>query len=617
MKPRKNTHVPVSIQIPYGPPVRNGKRTALTGGVRWEIDIDHPEMKRRAEMIMRLDPMLPPEDVVDVVYETYTNFLCHCGRILIRNGQNGAGTPSFRCKTCKKNMSIWNTFELTLWRYKKSVCGALTTMNGLAVQTSSELFGIGKGALTEVAMSLPTVKYSKTGELEILEYDGKRYGIVTNDMIYKGRKGVMLGICGGLSTTTLGNENTGEGLQEFFDDIEKRVGTDHYVFIMDMRLNVAKMILERWGEHAIIILQNHTVWGDVQVYFYYNGWYTLRLRTDAFTEPSMKRREEALLGVGEIELYEGLKGVTPRISLKSVTDGRLKETAGELLTQLLNTDWGSDGRVDLVMRQKLVKLNALLKELDRRGVDLRTELTILRSILEGLVTQYAHTIKKMTKKKIINAWRVVTFLKEEVNHLSEQLLKEPLPSKEKKPPSSQSSTGKATKNDHWVKFIMKPRLLYRGPLDNGQLPAAALWILGLLRLLFEGKEITNNRCEGRFGVIGLALRQGRSIQLDRALTKVHLQSEDLASNLAWLHANYPLPEMGRRGDRGSRTQIKVGHRYHMGYVNRRGEHSERDIDVLSKKRKTFTAHCHEKDMVLTFRRSRVKYITLVSPIECS
>lgn len=597
-----------SITVPYIPPERSVKRISVES-VQWHIDADDFTMGKRAEIITKLDPMLPSEDVVWFVYSTWGNFSCRCcGSTLVFDGQNGAGTPSLLCKSCGKKMSIWNTYELTIWRYKKMLCAILHYFYGGTVESSSLLYGVGKGALNEMRLCFPSVKYSRDGPLEIVEYDGDKYGVVTIDMIYKGRKGVMLGVCGGLNTTSLGNENTCEGLPEFFDDLDKKVAdVDNYVFVMDMRISVAKMILERYGEKAIIVLQNHTIWGDVLVYFYRDGWYTLRLRTDAFAESSQKRDEELLLGVGEIELYEGLKGVRADTSLRDIAENKLRKKIEELIVQLGNAVWDEKGRVDLVMYPKLIKLNSLLKELKRRKIDITYYINTLRMMIGDLVDQYATSINRTVKKKIVNAWSALKILKEDVNRLSEALLKEPLSSKDKGAKQKEAEKPQI-KEESLVKFLTKPKLIYRGRMNGPLVPEQALWILALLKLIFDGKEITTNPCEGRFGVIGMMLRQGRSIYLERAVTKVHLQKQDIKTTIMWLVEQYPIKDIGKRGMRGDRKRLEIGGRYLITYVNRRGEKTERVIDVLDRKKKYIIAYCHTRQETLTFKRCRIKSI---------
>ena len=56
-----------------------------------------------------------------------------------------------------------------------------------------------------------------------IKYDGTRYGIVTIDMMYKGHKGLMLGVSGDLKFGNLGNEDSGDGLDEFFNTLEEQI----------------------------------------------------------------------------------------------------------------------------------------------------------------------------------------------------------------------------------------------------------------------------------------------------------------------------------------------------------------------------------------------------------
>ncbi len=58
---------------------------------------------------------------------------------------------------------------------------------------------------------------------------------------------------------------------------------------MDTKTSVAHRILDRRGERAIAVMQSHRVWGDVFDYFHRERWYTLRIKTDAFTYVSVRR----------------------------------------------------------------------------------------------------------------------------------------------------------------------------------------------------------------------------------------------------------------------------------------------------------------------------------------
>ncbi|KXA90157.1 hypothetical protein AKJ61_01305 [candidate division MSBL1 archaeon SCGC-AAA259B11] len=182
---------------------------------------------------------------------------------------------------------------------------------GGSVEDISELLGVGKGALNEARTCLSDLKYSRTGPAEVIEYDGLKIGIVTQDMIYKGREGVMLGVSGGLQMTEIGNEKTCEGLNTYFDELEEKLDVDKLLVLMDMNTTVAKKLLELFQEKVIIVLQNHSNWGDVYVYFYRGGWRTLRLRTDAFTEPSFSRdfleRSPAVARVWVVRLFRSEK----------------------------------------------------------------------------------------------------------------------------------------------------------------------------------------------------------------------------------------------------------------------------------------------------------------------
>jgi hypothetical protein len=593
-----------AVEVPYAPPSRNG-RVSHACGIRWVLDVDDPLMRERAEALLMLDPALPHEDAVAFALRTWGGFLCRrCGHPLVFDGQNGAGTTSLLCNRCGHKASIWNTYELRLFQYKKILMGILLCVHGCSVKNSASLVGIGEWALREAVMGLPEVRYSRSGDIEVIDYEGERFAVVTIDMIYKGSRGMMLGVSGGLSTAELGNENTGEGLKAFFDELERRIGAERYLFIMDMKQSVASMILERFKERAVIVLQSHSVLGDVLVYFNRNGWHTLHLRTDAFSETSSKRDEGRLLSPGEVELYEGLKWPGAGASARSMSVEWLKEMVSELLLQLANVDWEAEGRIDIVMKAKIARLNALIKELERRKEPTEGYVQALREQIDGLIGRYGRSIRRTMKRKIVNAWSSLKVLRGDVERLSEALLKEPLP--ERVPDAGQDERSESgPEKDARPKMSTRPMRVYRGPMDDPSVPEEGRWIIGLLKVTFGGKDITTNECEGRFGVIGMELRRGRSIYLERAVTRVLLQSRGLQMTMDWLVESYPMERMGRRGNRGERKHLRIGERYLITYRDRWGVATERVIDVEGRKGDCVLARCHLRNDRRTFKRRRI------------
>ena len=62
----------------------------------------------------------------------------------------------------------------------------------------------------------------------------------------------------------------------------------------------------------------------------------------------------------------------------------------------------------------------------------------------------------------------------------------------------------------------------------------------LLSKIFNGREITTNACEGTFGNMGTLIRSGRSIVLERALTKNMLAAGDMGETVRWFNGSYPM-----------------------------------------------------------------------------
>ena len=585
----------MDYQIDYKAPVRN--LNSRTNGQHWNLNIPDDEMQRRSEYLLCMDPMLDYDSIASMIMEKYGNFSCRfCYSPLVMDGKNGSGTKEFLCMKCKRKMSLYNTFELVTFRYRKELTAFLSYVHSTSSEGTASLYGLGSDLFNEMRMSLPDIHYSRNGEPNTIEYDGTRYGIVTIDMMYKGHKGLMLGVSGDLKFGNLGNEDSGDGLDEFFNTLEAQIHADRIIFLMDMKLSVAHKILEKWNKKAIIILQSHRIWGDVFIYFHREEWFTLHLRTDAFSSVTVKRDESSLLPPGVMELYSGLKGVTHRNPMRRMTEDEVRKIAHNCLDQVRSVDWNAKGRVDFVMAAKLRDLNAALKELKRRKSDTESLVKEIGDVLSALKEGYRRRINRSVKRKIVNAWRSFPMLKEQVNDLSLALLGEPI---KDNPESKKASERK-------VRISDPSRLIYKGSPDNG--PQEMKWITGLLQKMFSGKEITTNACEGTFGNMGTLIRSGRSILLERALTKNMLQSGSPEETVAWFNENYPMDDMGRRAERGHRTKLIVGKSYKITYQDRSTVKTERIIDIRERKRKYITAYCHLRNAVRTFKRSRIKSI---------
>ena len=108
--------------------------------------------------------------------------------------------------------------------------------------------------------------------------------------------------------------------------------------------------------------------------------------------------------------------------------------------------------------------------------------------------------------------------------------------------------------------------------------------------------------------MGTLIRSGRSILLERALTRNMLHSGSTAETVSWFNENYPMNDMGRRAERNHRKKLIVGRSYNITYRDRSTVKTERMIDVKERKRKYITAYCHLRNAVRTFKRSRIKSI---------
>jgi hypothetical protein len=256
------------LPLDYQPP-RRYLRSPRPPEWTLTINITDDAVRERLEFLLSVDPMMGYDEVATLVMQAYGSFSCRlCYSPLILDGKNGSGTTELLCRKCMQKMSLYNTFELVTFRYRKVLAAFIAYVHCGSAEGCSYTYGLGRDLFNEMRMSLPDIQYSVSDEPDIIEYDGTRYAVAAIDMMYKGRRGLMLGVSGGLKFGNPGNEDTGEGLDEFFDAAESRTGTDRIIFLMDMKMSVAHRILGRWGERAVIVMQSHRIWGDVFVYFH-------------------------------------------------------------------------------------------------------------------------------------------------------------------------------------------------------------------------------------------------------------------------------------------------------------------------------------------------------------
>ena len=94
--------------------------------------------------------------------------------------------------------------------------------------------------------------------------------------------------------------------------------------------------------------------------------------------------------------------------------------------------------------------------------------------------------------------------------------------------------------------------------------------------------------------MGTLIRSGRSIVLERALTKNMLAAGDMGETVRWFNGSYLMNDMGRS--------------YRITYLDHDTVKTERVIDVVERKRKYITAYCHFRNAVRTFKRSLIKEV---------
>ena len=158
--------------IDHSPPKRH-LDIARSSGIQWNLSIPDEGMRTRSEYIFRMDPMLGYDDIASMIMEKYGNFSCRfCYSPLVMDGTNGSGTKEFLCRKCGRKMSLYNTFELVTFRYRKELTAFLSYIHCSSSDGAASLYGLGKDLFNEMRMSLPEIHYSRKGEPDMIIYDG-------------------------------------------------------------------------------------------------------------------------------------------------------------------------------------------------------------------------------------------------------------------------------------------------------------------------------------------------------------------------------------------------------------------------------------------------------------
>ena len=127
----------------------------------------------------------------------------------------------------------------------------------------------------------------------------------------------------------------------------------------------------------------------------------------------------------------------------------------------------------------------------------------------------------------------------------------------------------------------------------------------MLNSLNELKKLSEDNGSASMGTL---IRSGRSILLERALTKNMLHSGSAPETITWFNESYPMNDMGRRAKRNHRRKLIVGKSYKITYQDRTTVKTERIIDIKERKRKYIVAYCHLRNALRTFKRSRIKSV---------
>ncbi|MEM3586664.1 MAG: hypothetical protein QXO71_05005, partial [Candidatus Jordarchaeaceae archaeon] len=601
----------VIIELDYTPPERKIRR-ASAPTCRFRIICPNEEMQKRADFTGLLDPRLTEGEVIKVVEERFKKPLCpHCGKPLVKNGSNGSGTPQYRCQPCRRNMAFYATFEAVIARIIKLLTAlVLTVYAQAAVEDIADFLGLSRNILWEALWLLPDTNYKVEGKPKIVSYQKEKIAVVNLDGLFKGKHSLLLAISGKREIIREGHEKTREGLPQLLDENLEGIEADRYLFVIDANITVARWLVERYGEKAVVLMQNHTLWGDAVTYFHHEEkWWTLHLRTDTFTAITPKRRESELLPPGMGELYQGFKGINPRFTLKDYSTIYLEKWALRLLDDLRHLAEEVQRRSKLegfflTMFERVRQLNSIIKELRKRGKQMVEEET--RRVIGEIAERYAQVPGAKRKRLLMNAWKYLDSLKGEIEELGKTLLGSFSLKKETR---REGGGGRKPRNPR-----SKAVLIYRGSLQewdeaslSGEARRALSWILGLLKAVFGGEEITNNVCENLFSVVGMGVRKRRSMFLSRALGFEALRRMGLEATVRMIASYFPMDLLGVEAVHRGRVQLGLGRLYFVIYRDGLGEVSFRTVTLLGRVKGVIVIFCHLRQEIRHFIRSRILY----------
>ncbi|MGC8817557.1 MAG: transposase-like zinc-binding domain-containing protein [Candidatus Hadarchaeum sp.] len=600
------------VEVEYAPP--EGRiRAASVPTCRFRIICEDEEMQRRADFVGRLDPRLGEDEVVGLVVDSFGRPLCpSCGAQLVKNGVNGSGTPQYRCNACERDMAFHAVFEAVTFRALKTLTALTMVIHcQTTVEDAADFLGLSRNVLWENLWRLPDFEPRVSGKPMAVSHRKERVLVVNLDGLHRGESCLLLTVSGERKNIGEGNERTMEGLEELLDGALRGMEADRYLFVTDTNRAAIRWLIERYGEKAVVVAQNHTLWGDAMVYFHHGGWWTLRLRTDSFTTPTPKRNEARLLPPGVIELYEGLKGTNPVLTLRNHSTEALEAMGASLLEALralaleLRSRTSLEG-LFLMMLTRVRELNSVIKELRRRGVSTIEENA--RRVMSWIAELYGGAPGAKRKRLLMNAWKHLKAMPEEVESLGRALLGSWSTKEEEaeKPHGAKKKTARATQ---------RARLVYRGPVEEArqslseEARGALEWILSLLRKVFDGREITNNPCEGEFSVTGDGVRRRRSAFPLRAIGYAYLRRNGLHAVAFEVAAHFSMSRMGGDAPHRGRVQLRKGGTYLIIYRNREGEVSRKTVTVLRRLKGRVVALCHEELRKKHLSRRRVLHAT--------
>ena len=549
--------------------------------------------------VLYIDPQLPMIKYITMLMERGHRFRLLDGTELNYNGSDPTGMPRFITRDRKRTYSVSSTLEYKFMVLKKTMYTiALYLATPTSIKKAAEFFNVSEHVIVEALRHLDEPRrVVVNGESQVIEWNGKRILVVHVDGTRGGGRGIVVAGSNKHEIYISGNERDVDVLEKLAKEIEelaKRENTDMYLFVIDGGRWLADFFMERFNDKCVIVEHSHITWWEISVIYKHAGeWFTIRLRDDLFVDET-RSNPEIDIPPGHVEVWQGAVhvGYAKKIKREQRWIQSWKKHLNETIeAKLFHREMNERSfRTNLAWWVK--RINMLTRNLMMQKEGISEFVEKVKKAVKALCTEIKAA--KKTRKFAEILVRQISRLHKAYDEAKKVALSEfsakPQNAREEK--STDKKSSKKRKRSR-----KKIKLVYYGPLSKA--PKHAKDIIELLKKVFKGKHISNNKAES---LIGLYIHSARSCRGDgKILLKLEFQRKHVADAFKYLSSHLRFG----RGPRKNRPRFHVGHDYVIKYRDLQDRISERKIKVLAIHKRHITAYCYLRKDVRKFRKKGV------------